>query len=335
MDSNDRRSTVLIVDDVPSNIEVLAESLGEAYDVLAATNGSEGLDLAQSECPDLILLDVMMPGMDGYEVCTRLKADARTSTIPVIFITAMSEVEDERRGLDIGAIDYITKPVSPPIVQARVRNHLELKRYRDFLENLSLRDGLTGIPNRRRFDEYLKQEWLRASRSGKPISLIMIDIDLFKGYNDTCGHMAGDDCLRKVAGSLARALRRPADLPARYGGEEFACILPETPLGGAQVVGEKLRHSVLGLAIPHFSSTVADRVTISLGISSCIPHPARQLQDLIRRADLLLYEAKEAGRNQVKAAALEDFPIAPLVSCRTRRESRVVAESQSLAERFE
>ncbi len=301
MYANDKRSTILVVDDLPVNIEVLVENLAGDYDVIFATNGHEALELAQSQRPDLILLDVLMPGMDGYAVCARLKSDPATSAIPVIFITAMSQEGDERTGLDTGAIDYIAKPFKPHIVRARVRNHLELKRYRDLLENLSMCDGLTGVANRRRFDECMEKEWRRLSRSRMPISLIMIDIDLFKGYNDTYGHLAGDDCLRKVAGALAGVPKRTADLLARYGGEEFACILPETGLSGALVVAETFRQRVMALALPHPSSTVADCVTVSLGIATRIPGPGTKPLDLVEAADYFLYQAKKAGRNQWKS----------------------------------
>jgi diguanylate cyclase (GGDEF)-like protein len=302
VDAQQKRSTILVVDDLPVNIEVLVENLAGDYDVLCATSGKEALELAQSERPDLILLDVRMPGMDGYQVCARLKSDPATSATPIIFITAMSQEEDEQTGLDIGAIDYITKPFKPHIVRARVRNHLELKRYHDLLEGLSMRDGLTGVANRRHFDQCMEKEWRRALRSGMPISVIMIDIDLFKHYNDACGHLAGDDCLRKVAGALAAGAARPADLLARYGGEEFACILPETDLHGACVVAENLRQRVIDLAIPHPSSTVAGCVTVSLGVSTRIPTAETGPQKLLKTADSYLYQAKKAGRNQWKSS---------------------------------
>ena len=222
------RQTVLIVDDAPANIEVLSEALSDEYEVLFATSGQDALDVAAEQHPDLILLDVMMPEMDGYEVCTRLKGDTKTQTIPIIFVTAMDHEEEETKGLNVGAIDYLAKPIRPAIVRARVRNHLELKRYRDNLECLSSTDGLTGIANRRRFDEFLDREWLRARRCQTPLSLILMDIDLFKGYNDHYGHLAGDDCLRHLAREMTACLRRPTDLVARYGGEEFACLLPDT-----------------------------------------------------------------------------------------------------------
>jgi PleD family two-component response regulator len=219
-----KKQSVLIVDDMVSNIEILSGVLGSEYDVLFATSGKDALDIAHDQTPDLILLDVVMPDMDGYEVCAKLKADEKTRDIPVIFVTAMDQEEDESKGLNAGVIDYITKPVRSSIVKARVRNHLELKRYRDLLKELSTVDGLTGIPNRRRFDEVLESEWRRARRNQTPLSLLLMDIDFFKAYNDHYGHVAGDDCLRQLAKGLAEIVRRPADLVARYGGEEFVLL---------------------------------------------------------------------------------------------------------------
>jgi diguanylate cyclase (GGDEF)-like protein len=294
-----RKQTVLIVDDTPANIKLLSVVLGRAHELLFAVSSREALELAAAQTPDLILLDVMMPEMDGYEVCAQLKADPRTRSIPVIFVTAMSREEDEAKGLEVGGIDYITKPYSAPIVRARVRNHLELKRYRDFLENLSATDGLTGIPNRRRFDEFLDCEWRRTMRSQLPLSLIMLDLDFFKAYNDHYGHLAGDDCLRQVAEALAGGVRRPADLVARYGGEEFVCVLPETEMSGARQVAQQLWEKVGALQIPHAYSSVSEHVTISAGVATLTPAVGQKLTDIIARADAQLYVAKRSGRNQV------------------------------------
>ncbi|MBF0118920.1 MAG: diguanylate cyclase [Desulfobacterales bacterium] len=295
----DKTSTVLIVDDQPLNIELLFDAIGDKYNILFATSGFEALEIALKERPDLILLDIMMPDLNGYEVCTMLKADTRTKNIPIIFITAMTKEEDERKGLEIGAIDYITKPISPPIVQIRVKNHLELKHYRDFLENISLRDGLTGIANRRCFDETIEREWLINQRAKKPITLIIIDIDFFKQYNDTYGHREGDEALKKVAQAFTKTIKRPADLVARYGGEEFACVLPETDITGARIVAESLRQNVMSLNLPHSLSKYGI-VTISLGVMSTVPNSEITFEDIIKKADELLYKAKNEGRNQVK-----------------------------------
>jgi diguanylate cyclase (GGDEF)-like protein len=291
---------ILIVDDASTNIEILNEVLGAEYDSLFALDGETALQIAGEQIPDLILLDVVMPGLDGHEVCRRLKADPRTKGIPVIFISGLSEESDEAKGLEIGAIDYITKPFSPPIVRARVRNHLQLKRYQDMLERLLVLDGLTGIANRRRFDEALEHEWLRSRRQGTTLSLLIIDVDCFKPYNDNYGHAAGDECLKQVAHVLADGARRPSDLVARYGGEEFVVIMPETDAAGAIVIAETLRRSVHAMALPHAFSTVSDVVTVSVGGATIVPVQYEQgAEELVKLADARLYEAKNAGRNRV------------------------------------
>jgi diguanylate cyclase (GGDEF)-like protein len=247
----------------------------------------------------VILLDVMMPKMDGYEVCTRLKTDPATADIPVIFITGMDETEAESRGLELGAVDYVTKPFKPVVVRARVHNHVELKRARDRLLALAATDGLTGLANRRRFDEALQSEWKRLQRTGSELGLIMLDIDHFKPFNDTYGHLAGDDCLRNVAGVLAGEMLRGPDVAARYGGEEFACILPETTLAGAVAVAERIRAGIEALGIPHSGSKVVPVVTASLGVISVLCTGVTRPEDLLLAADACLYRAKSEGRNRV------------------------------------
>ena len=299
------RPKILVVDDIPSNVHVLSRILKDDYDIYFATDGMKALDLVQARLPDLVLLDIMMPGMDGYEVCRRIKTDPTTRDIPVIFISAKSEVEDETYGLEVGAIDFITKPISPPIVKARVRNHLLLKRQTDLLRALSFIDGLTGIANRRRFDEALLREWRRCARSHLPVSLVMLDVDHFKAYNDHYGHQAGDECLRAVATLLDEQMKRPGDLVARYGGEEFICLLPETDAEGATRVAERLRETVAGQRLPHALSPVGGHVTISLGVASAMPLGEAPPDGLTQLADRLLYEAKRAGRNRVCSGGID------------------------------
>lgn len=295
------RPTILVVDDETMNIELLADLLEDDYDVSFATGGEQALALAAGERPDLILLDVLMPGMDGYDVCTRLKQDVVTAGIPVIFVTALGDTEAETRGLDLGAVDYVTKPISPGIVRARIRNHIELKRARDTLARLATTDGLTGLANRRAFDDRLATEHRRLGRSGGELSLILLDIDHFKLFNDTYGHLAGDDCLRQVGRALQGVVRRPADLAARYGGEEFACILPETAAVGALAIAEQIRTAISALNIPHAASRTAGHVTASLGVVTVSCAPDQAVGDIIKAADAGLYRAKEAGRDQVVA----------------------------------
>jgi diguanylate cyclase (GGDEF)-like protein len=293
--------TVLIVDDAPSNLAILTETLRGEFDVRIATSGPEALRLVAETPPDLILLDIIMPEMDGYEVCRLLKATPSTSTIPIIFLTAKGDVADETLGLAIGAVDYIVKPVSVPIVQARVRTHVELKRRGDILENLSMRDGLTGIANRRRFDATLARAWRQSLRGATPLSLIMADIDHFKAYNDTYGHLAGDECLRAVALTLAGTLKRPGDLAARYGGEEFAMVLEDTTMVGARHLAESMRQAVQALGLEHRGSKASNLVTVTLGAATTVPKPEQDPEALLALADHKLYEAKLAGRNRVLA----------------------------------
>jgi diguanylate cyclase (GGDEF)-like protein len=300
-DPEDLLPSILIVDDMPANIRVLADTLKSDYRVRVATSGAKALEVAASSPPpDLILLDVMMPGMDGYEVCRRLRDDPRTSAIPVIFVTAKDEAEEEAHGLGLGAVDYITKPFHLPIVRARVRTHVTLKRKTDLLDSLASLDGLTHIPNRRRFDDSLRQEWARAAREGMLLAVAMLDVDYFKPYNDHYGHGLGDECLRRVAGALRARLQRPADLVARYGGEEFVLLLPDTDAAGALSLAESCRVAVSALRIPHAYSSAADHVTLSIGVAATQP-PNDGPSRLLARADEALYRAKSEGRNRVCA----------------------------------
>ncbi|MBP7460820.1 MAG: diguanylate cyclase [Candidatus Delongbacteria bacterium] len=292
---------ILIVDDMPINITILGDSLKDEYDITVATGGRKALSLMEGpELPDLILLDIMMPEIDGYEVCRRLKADPRTQPIPIIFISAKGETNDETYGLELGAVDYISKPFKIPIVKARIQTHIKLKFKTDILENLALVDGLTTIPNRRSFDEMLHTEWMRAWRKEVPLSLFMIDIDYFKLYNDHYGHAAGDECLKKVARVLASSIQRAGDFVARYGGEEFAVIIPDGTLSMIIQLAEKMLESVSRLRITHAYSPIAPMVTISLGVASIVPSGIIPPTKLIEMADQALYRAKQNGRNQIQ-----------------------------------
>ena len=294
-----KQQTILIVDDAKENISVLAELLRPDFKIRAATNGEKALEIAFSDNPpDLILLDVIMPGMDGYEVCRKLKEKTNTQNIPVIFVTGKTDEEDQVKGFNIGAVDYITKPFSAIIVKVRVGMHAELKRYRDYLENISYLDGLTGIFNRRKFDEYLESAWNLAVRISMPVSMILMDIDFFKQYNDLYGHQEGDHCLIQIAQALSKTIVRKTDFFARYGGEEFVCILPNTPIEDTFIIAEKLRESVRLLQIPHADSTVEKIVTISAGVASKFPTKNLSCSALIKAADEALYRAKETGRNK-------------------------------------
>jgi len=295
---------LLIVDDQSANIRVIAEALRDEYELFFATNGAKALEIATSNDIELVLLDVVMPDLDGFEVCRRLKADERTAKIPVIFVTAREEMSDETRGFDVGAVDYITKPIRPPIVHARVRMHLELKQARDLLESMASIDGLTAIANRRRFDVVLSQEWKRAVRSGSAISLAMIDVDEFKKFNDCYGHARGDECLRSVAGVLQNITRRPPDLAARYGGEEFAIVLPDTEAEAMPLLLGRLLDGVRELGIEHQRSSCSGNVTVSVGAVTLQPQRDGDPSSAVEAADRLLYEVKRGGRNHAVHADL-------------------------------
>ncbi|AMK77522.1 MULTISPECIES: diguanylate cyclase domain-containing protein [Methylomonas] len=289
---------ILIVDDTPTNIQVLAENLIDEYRIKVAVSGEAALEAIERQgAPDLILLDVMIPGMDGYEVCRRLKSDPQTAAIPVIFVTAMNAATNEEYGLNLGAMDYITKPFYLPVVKARIRNHIRLKQMTDMLEAMAWMDGLTGIPNRRRFDQVLENEWKRAQRNQLPLALVMVDVDYFKAYNDCHGHGAGDICLRQVATLLAASVSRSGDLVARYGGEEFVMLMPETDAEGAQRVSELLCRRVEAQQIPHTGSSASPWVTISAGFAVVVPELQQLPFELLDEADRQLYLAKESGRN--------------------------------------
>lgn len=298
------RPRVLVVDDERLNLNILYGLLKDDYQVMVATSGEQGLKAATKCRPDLILLDISMPDMDGYEVCQRLKQDPITTKIPVIFITAMSESEDETRGLELGAADYITKPFHAAVVRARVNTQIRLKQHSDLLESYAFRDGLTGLANRRAFDDRGHVEWSRCRRTGTPLSAIMIDVDHFKLYNDSYGHGQGDECLRSVARALSSRIQRASDLLARYGGEEFVVLLPDTDHAGALGVGEALREAVEQLRMEHRASKATDHVTISVGVATTLPSDQVHLGGLLEQADAMLYACKAAGRNCVRGVQI-------------------------------
>jgi len=290
---------VLVADDDPVNRQVLAELLKPEYTVLLAKNGEQALERTARHAPDLVLLDVMMPDLSGYEVLRRLRADPHTEHISVIFISGLDRPEDEANGLKMGASDYIAKPFNSTVVMARVALHLQLVRQRRLLERLAHVDGLTELANRRRFDELYDVEWQRAQRNGAPLSLAMLDIDCFKQFNDLYGHPAGDRALRAVARTAGAWLRRPADLAARYGGEELVLLMPETPVDHARAIVDKLRAAVAALQIAHADSLAAPVVTVSIGGATLDRDGSESAADLFEAADTQLYRAKQDGRNRV------------------------------------
>ncbi len=296
---------LLLVDDQALNIEVLHQIFQADHEVFMATSGTRAIEVCRTHRPDLILLDVMMPDMSGFEVCRALKSDPLTQDIPIIFVTAQDTAFDEARGFEEGGVDFISKPVNPAVVRARVKAHLTIKAQADLLRGMALIDGLTGVANRRHFNDQLDEQWNAARRSGSDLAVIMIDVDYFKNFNDSCGHEQGDACLRAIATALAGTLNRGQDLLARYGGEEFVALLPNTSLAGAKLKAEALRQAVLDLKWQHPSSEIAGGVvTVSLGVSAVQPGPAFTSKDLMIAADRQLYRAKRNGRNQFACKAV-------------------------------
>lgn len=305
---------ILLVDDDPGAVALMSRVLSGLGELRFATSGSDALRIALAARPDLILLDAQMPDMSGFEVCRALKADPALADAAVIFVTSHHEPEFEVRALEIGAVDFIAKPINPPLLVARARTQLRIKRMADDAQRLSLTDSLTGVANRRCFDEVLERECGRARRSTGALSLCLIDVDHFKRFNDRYGHPAGDACLRSVARALASCAQRPADVLARYGGEEFALLLPETPEAGAGHVARRLLDAVAALAIAHDDSPVSPLVTVSVGLavyahsrlqdSENSRPPLTQLlggaaTNLLDAADRALYSAKRDGRARV------------------------------------
>ena len=305
---------ILIVDDDPTVIALLGKILRSIANIRFATSGSKALQLIQERLPDLILMDVEMPEMTGFEVCEQLKRELSTRDIPVILNTSHDSEEQEVKGFAAGAVDFISKPPREAIVLARVKTQLKLKKIADVLRQTAVTDGMTGIANRRLFDDKLPVEWKRCLRDGRPISILLIDIDHFKSFNDQYGHRAGDECIVRVAQTIAKTSRRPADVIARYGGEEIVVLLPDTDSRGAIVVADAIQEGIKLLAISHSQSEVSDTVTVSIGISSFdresrywIDSPSInrdrenveqpiQSANLLEAADQALYVAKRSGR---------------------------------------
>lgn len=304
---------ILVVDDsrtIRASLAALLSRMG--HQVIDAENGQQALEVYARERPDLLLVDVMMPVLDGYEAAKQLRREHPEDWVPIIFLSSMEADQDLDRAIEAGGDDYLVKPVSFVVLNAKIRalHRLESMRRKLMgltseladanrtLEAMARMDGLTGIANRRHFDSYLPTELSRSARSRAPLSLVLIDIDHFKSYNDHYGHPAGDACLKQVATVLREATRRTADLAARYGGEEFAMVLPETPQEGALEVAKGIAERLARLEIAHARSPTRGVITLSQGIATCKPGQQVDCEHLIQHADKALYQAKEQGRNR-------------------------------------
>lgn len=316
-----RLAHILIVDDEKTLRMMLSRAMQkEGYQVIEAMSGEQCLDQCQQQLPDMVLLDAILPSMDGFTCCAKLQSIFGEQCPPVLMITSLNDQQSVDRAFEVGAVDYVTKPIHWAVLRQRVRRILQagwamtelrqtMEHERLLMEQLELAnrelrrlasiDSLTQLANRRCFDEFLHQEWQRLKREQSFLSLLLLDIDFFKSYNDTYGHQLGDECLRRVASLLEQTIKRPADLAVRYGGEEFAVILPNTPLEGAIHIAKEIHTKVQVAAIAHRGSAISNHLTLSCGVATIIPSNQSSLEDLISSADQALYQAKLQGRNQI------------------------------------
>jgi len=297
METTDKNS-ILVVDDEASNHVFLANLLSPVYTVYAATNGRSAVKIARDVIPDLILLDIVMPEMDGYKVLAELNSFEETRDIPVIIVSGLSSAEDEKKGLASNAVDYISKPFDAEIVKLRIRNQIKIVNQMREIVRLSTTDQLTGVPNRRGFDNQMEREWARMIREKFPMSVLMLDVDKFKNYNDTYGHQQGDVVLQMVAKTMTQSYLRSTDYGARWGGEEFITILPNTNMEGAIDVAERVRTNIENLSIP-LPNGETTRVTVSIGVNTVTPTTGDPIDEFIECSDNALYSAKQTGRNRV------------------------------------
>ena len=293
-----KKPTILVVDDMTTTLLLLHDLLKDTYEVKIAKSGTKALEILESPNDiDLILLDIEMPDINGYDVCKRIKNNETIKNIPIIFITGRTSQEDEEYGLNLGAIDYITKPFNKAIVKLRIKNYLNLKIKNDMLEKLSMYDGLTNIRNRRFFDETFEKTFSEIKRDKKSLAVLMIDIDFFKPYNDNYGHGQGDETLRKVAKALEKTIKRASDFVARYGGEEFVILLKDINKDGVEAVANNLLNAIRELKITHEFSKIENYVTISIGASFYNSNSDVTKLELLLKADETLYSVKNSGRN--------------------------------------
>ena len=293
-----KKPTILVVDDMTTTLLLIHDLLKDTYEVKIAKSGAKALEILESPNDiDLILLDIEMPDINGYDVCRKIKNNETIKNIPIIFITGRTSQEDEEYGLNLGAIDYITKPFNKAIVKLRIKNYLDLKIKNDMLEKLSMYDGLTNIRNRRFFDETFEKTFNEIKRDKKSLAVLMIDIDFFKSYNDNYGHGQGDETLRKVAKALEKTIKRASDFVARYGGEEFVILLKGINKDGVETVANNLLNAVRELKITHEFSKIENYVTVSIGVSYYNSSSDITKLELLLKADETLYNVKNSGRN--------------------------------------
>lgn len=300
---------ILIVDDDSSVVIALHKVLQDIGRIRFASTASQALEMINDTRPDLILLDVELPDINGLKLCIMLKQDVETASIPVLFITSKIETGFEEKVFDAGASDFITKPLKPRVVAARVQTHLAYHKALVQLNKLAHTDSLSGLANRLSFDEQIDIEFRRARRQQEPLSIVMIDIDEFKKYNDYFGHVAGDDCIKAIGRGLNKITKRPADFAARFGGEEFSLILPNTDKKGAEVLIGSLMSTISDLAIKHAPEAIYPIVTVSVGFSTLEPMQCDFSTiaplDVVSAADKALYQSKHDGRNRYSYQALE------------------------------
>ncbi|MGB3204247.1 MAG: PleD family two-component system response regulator [Crinalium sp.] len=306
---------VLVVDDDKMTRQLLRRAMEQqGYQVVEAGNGEECIKAYKSYQPHIVLLDALMPVMDGFTCCTYLQKLPGGDRTPILMITSLDDKESVDRAFTVGATEYVTKPIHWPVLLQRVRRLIhqfllveQLEAANLELQRLANSDGLTQVANRRRFDEYFDQEWRRHSRALLPLSLILCDLDFFKSYNDTYGHIAGDECLKLVADTIRGNVKRAGDLVARYGGEEFVVLLPNTLGKNAFDVAQRIREKLKELQLPHAGSTVSEYVTLSLGVASTFPHKEQSKALLLASADQALYQAKTAGRDRTILSVIGDW----------------------------
>ena len=293
------RARLLLVDDDSSQLNFYMASLSRDYDCEFAKSAKEALEVARNyPLPDLIVLDVEMPNVDGFELCKHLKSDDITREIPVMFVSASSDIGAKTAGFKAGCVDYVTKPVLIPELQARIDTHVKLRKQAQQLEAMSYTDALTGVPNRRRYNETLLREWQRCCRYTQALTLMIIDVDDFKAFNDFYGHSMGDQCLVKIALQLNNLVKRPGDLFSRIGGEEFALILTDCDRYGASLKADELLQTVRNLNIEHQAAPRSNRLTISAGVAICTPSPGDEPLYLFQAADEALFRSKHHGKNK-------------------------------------